>query len=310
MNNSLNLPLPKDYVAYQPGPYRLAMGLSPLDLAEWIEIDCHLPTDLAEKRRLLNQRREDVFAALPQADAASEETLALLADYLPTRYPQVYRQQHDGLTNLATGESWNLAAPPLHPLELVGRLVQEDLLIMGRDVATGAYRLTAACLCFPTRWRLAEKVGRSLLAIHAPVPGYKAHLGAPMDRLFERLNVEKPMWRLNWSVLDSPALFQPTAPPQPAGAPPITPENAGERLWLRMERQTLRRLPHSGDILFTVRIYTHPLAEVAAQPGRAARLASALRGLDDAMRLYKSSRNITDVAIAWLEAAATSATFA
>ncbi len=260
MSQPLALPQPKDYVAYEPGPHRLAMGLKPLEPAEWIEIDCHLPADLAEKRRLLTEQHAAVFAALPQGQAASVETLALLAEHLPAHFPQVYRRQGDWLANQATGEAWNIAAPDLHPLELAARLVQEDFAVMGRDAASGEYRLTAACVCFPTRWKLAEKVNQSLWGIHVPVPGYEAELGNPMDRLFDRLKVEKPVWRLNWSVLDSPALFQPVAPPQPPGAPPITPVNAGERLYLRMERQTLRRLPHSGDILFTIGVYVASLA--------------------------------------------------
>lgn len=302
MNHSLNLPQPKDYVAYEPGPHRLAMGLKPLDLAEWIEIDCHLPADLAEKRRLLTHQHEDVFAALRQAEAASAETLALLVEHLPERYPQVYQREGDWLINLAAGEQWHLTDPQLHPLELAGRLVQEDFAVMSRDAASGEYRLTAACVCFPSRWKLADKVNQSLWGIHVPVPGYDTELGNPMDRLFDRLKVEKPVWRLNWSVLDSPALFQPVAPPQPPDAPPITPQNAGERLWLRMERQTLRRLPVSGEILFTIRIYTESLAAVASKPGRAARLAAALRGLDADIRRYKSLRDVRDVAIEWLDA--------
>ena len=305
MNASRNVvnPLPpvRDYVAYEPGTPPLGMNLHPLDLDEWIEVDERLPHDLAEKRRLLAQRHAEVFAVQPAAEAAACETLTLLAEYLPARYAQAYARQGDLLHNLVTDETWDVAAPDLHPLELAARLVQEDLCVMVYDKAANAYRLAGACVCFPSRWTLAEKVGGSLDAIHGPVPGYDAALAPPMDRLFARLRVQRPVWRLNWSVLDDPALFQPGGHGRTVLDTGITPDNAGERLWLRMERQTLRRLPASGDILFTIRVYVQPLSELAERPARAAQLAAALRSMDPALAGYKSIPPFRDAALAWLD---------
>jgi dimethylamine monooxygenase subunit A len=297
------LPLPpvRDYAAYDPGAPHLAMGLHALDLDEWIEVDERLPRDLAEKRHLLRERHADVFAALPAAEAGARETLMLLAGHLPARYPQAYARTGNRLANLATQETWNLAADDLHPLELAARLVQEDLCLMRSDEGDGAYRLAAACLCFPTRWLLAEKMGRSLGDIHDPVPGYDAALAAPMDRLFARMNADRPVWRINWSLLDDPALFQPGGHGRTIPAADITPHNAGDRLWLRMERQTLRRLPASRDILFTIRIYVQPLCDLAQQPPRAAQLAATLRSVDPGMAAYKGLSPFGDAALAWLD---------
>jgi len=300
----IKLPQVRDYVAYEPGPFHLSMGLFPLNLAEWIEVDELLPAELAEKRRLLTERHSEVFAALPEANPGAQETLELLAEHLPAHFPQVYQSNGSCLINRATEEVWNLAKSKLHPLELAGRLVQEDLCLMGRDPATGLYRLTGACLCFPTRWNLLEKLGQPLDAIHAPVPRYGTELESPMNRLFDRLKENKSIWRLNWSVLDDPALFQPAGHGKTEYTTTVTAENAGEQLWLRMERQTLRRLPASQDILFTIRIYNHPFSALANQPERAARLAAALRGLDTEMQIYKSLLPVINAAVTWLERAA------
>jgi hypothetical protein len=299
--DQLSLPPVRDYVPYAPGPFKVAMHLNPLDVVDWIEIDERLPAELAEKRRLLAGNHAAVFAALPEAQPGAEETLRLLAEHLPARFPAVFQRAGSSLINRATGEVWDLSGYGLHPLELAARLVQEDLCLMGRNPATGQYRLIGACVCFPSRWRIAEKIGRPINDIHGPVPHYAKNLAAGMDRLFERMKPAKSVWRVNWGVVDDPALFQPVTLPPPA---PITPANAGERLWLRMERQTLRRLPTSGDVLFTIRIYNHPLAVLAHQPERAARLAAALRGLDEPMRDYKSIGPYLETAVAWLEQAA------
>jgi len=283
------------------GAFRLTMGLGPLDLHDWIEPDEHLVADLQEKDRLLRERYDDVFAVQPEAAPSSSELLALLVKYLPARFPHLYRRTGDRIDNLATGQHWGLASDALHPLDLAGRLVQEDLCLMRRVPSETVYRLVGASLCFPTRWRLAQKMGQSVRDIHAPVPGYDTQLASTMDRFFDRLKTTRPVWRLNWSLMDDPTLFQPTGHGRHEPQMDIDENNAGEKLWLRMERQTLRRLPRTGDILFTIRIHTHSLQHLARRPERAAHLAAAIRTLPPDMQRYKSLPPFLDAVLAWLD---------
>ena len=110
-------------------------------------------------------------------------------------------------------------------------------------------------LCFPSRWRLHEKLGKPLAAVHGPVPLYAERLATPVDRFMAKVKPGHIASRLNWSVLDDPAMFQPTGKWREQRNTAITPDNAGERLYLRVERQTLRRLPQSGAILFGIRVH-------------------------------------------------------
>ena len=48
-------------------------------------------------------------------------------------------------------------------------------------------RLIAAVLCFPSRWRLADKMDRLMGAIHGPVPFYADRLARPVDRFMRLL---------------------------------------------------------------------------------------------------------------------------
>jgi hypothetical protein len=297
----------KKSAPFEPGPFKLRMGLSRLDLADWIEVDEQMSTELAEKRRLLAKRHQDVFAALPVAEDGAREVLELLAAHLPNAYPQVYGRNGNLLVNRTTEETWNLAEARLHPLELAGRLVQEDLCLLGRASDESDYVLTAACLCFPTRWRLSEKIGRTLDDAHAPVPGYGKQLSHSVNGLFGRLRADHPLVRSNWSVVDSPVLYQPNGHGRAAYSRVVTPENAGESLWLRVERQTLRRLPTTRDILFTIRVYVRSLSDLAKDADEAARLASALEGVDEDMRVYKSLAPFIEAAIEWLRGAEGSA---
>jgi hypothetical protein len=277
------------------------MGLQPLDLRDWIEPDEHLAAELAEKERLLRERRQEVFAVLPEGEEGSVEVLVLLAAHLSARFPNLYQREGNLLYNLVTQQTWDLSQKALHPLDLAGRLVQEDLCIMQWNAAREAYLLVGASVCFPTRWRILEKMGKSLTAIHGPVPGYEEHLASTMDRYFERIKVDKPVWRMNWSIIDNPTLFQPTGHGRKGRNPDITLDNADEKLWLRMERQTLRRLPRTQDILFTIRVHVRPLCQLVDRPERAATLAAALRALPEPMRLYKSLPPFIDAVLAWLD---------
>ncbi len=122
------------------------------------------------------------------------------------------------------------------------------------------------CCAFPSRWRLHEKLGKPLAAVHGPVPFYAERLATPVDRFMAKVKPGHIASRLNWSVLDDPAMFQPGGKWREATNNAITPENAGDTLYLRVERQTLRRLPQSGAILFGIRVHSYPLARAITTP--------------------------------------------
>jgi len=241
------------------GPPWLAMGLSRCQPADWLLVDEHRSEDLAERRRLLADRHDEVFAAQPGTEAAGEEVLDLIRTWL-ARHPSDLASDGGG-EDLA-------AAADVHPLEVAGRLVQEDLCLMARHGPV--HHLDAACLCFPSHWRLAEKIGRSAAALHGPVPRYDEELAVRVDRYLDRLRPHTIAQRRNWSVHDAPDLFAPW-PPETVRALDIDDVAAG--LWLRSERQTLRRLPLSGAVLFTIRVQQAPFGVLAGRPDVAARFA-------------------------------------
>ncbi len=274
------------HLPFEPGPFRMAMGLVGGAVDEVVEVDDRYPDEMAERRGLLAARHADVFATIAGSGPARAEVLAVLAGLLPRRYPAWFGRRGDTLDNHLTGEAWDLAAPGLDPLEVAGRLVQEDLCLI--DTSGAVPVLAAAILCAPSRWRLTEKIGRPLAAVHGPVPLYAERLAGPVDRFMNALRPGKLAIRLNWSVVDDGALFQQGGKFRTAVDPGITPENAGERLFLRVERQTLMRLPDSGAVLFAIRVHSYPMARVLAAPGAAARLAAAVEALPESFATYKS----------------------
>jgi hypothetical protein len=290
-------PITPRYRPFLDGPWRLAMGLKALDLEDWIEIDERLAGQLEERRRLLSARRDEVFAALPESAAGQQEVLELLLGHLPRRFPDVYQRRDGHLINRVTDECFAITTWSGAPLELAGRLVQEDLCLLRRGER--GYRLIAAVLCFPSHWRLEDKLGRPLDVIHDPVPGFAERLAAPVDRFFAGLRVERPVWRVNWSLVDTPELFLP--PEHRRWPKAISLERAGEQLWLRVERQTLRRLPLSGDVLFGIRTHVDPLGAAIDTPAAAQALADRVRELPPAMAAYKGIAAIREPLLGYLE---------
>ncbi len=290
------------HLPFEPGPYRMAMGLITVAEHAWFELDDCYQADLRERRRLLETHHADVFAALPVSDAARAEALHTIANNLTTHHPDWFARDGNTLRNRLTGDDWDLASPPCDPLELAGRLVQEDLCIVQHDDAAPVF--TAAVLCFPSRWRLAEKLGHPLGAVHGRVPFYADRLARPVDRFKQHVRPGHIAARLNWSVLDDATLFQPAGKWREAHNPAITAVNAGDTLFLRVERQTLRRLPRTEAVLFGIRVHVYPLNVAIASPTTAARLAEAVRALPDTTTRYKSLPAIRAALLGWLDARA------
>lgn len=68
----------------------------------------------------------------------------------------------------------------------------------------------------------------------------------------------------------------------------ITKENASQLMYLRVERQTLRRLPISKTILFTIKTYTTKIEDLCRNdPNAAKQLAGAVRNWPPEMIEYK-----------------------
>jgi len=260
------------------------IGLKQLDPANWMEIDDSFDFQLAEKRRIHAEHGAEVFVAEDGTEDAQAEVLTLLRTHLPARFPERYSIKDGRLTVAGHPELDGLQARDLPPLKIASLLVQEDLILMRRgDESTGegGWRLAAGALCFPSSWVLTEKFGKAMSDIHEPVPGFGpgTRNAGLIDRMFDRLQVAQPVERFNWSIQSGEALYHPLSNVQridrATGRPTRFPDaGSAADAFIRVERQTLRKLPVSGDILFTIRIHLDPIALLAKRPDRVALAAS------------------------------------
>ena len=287
---------------FEDPPFALSIGLLKIPDAEWFEIfDLkERALQLMEKRKFLASIHKEVFIADASALKASKDILSLMLENLITYRPDFYALNKDTIElkphkNFAGEEfSTDLKTNGMHPLDLAARLVQEDLIIMlPPNKEQKGWWLAAGCLAFPSRWNLKDKYKKTMDAIHAPVPFYKDQLKTPTNRFFDQMPFDDIFARRNWSLHDTPSLRQ-DGTKSIVENTKINSKNAGERLWLRVERQTLRKLKGTGAILFTIRIHIRPLKQLKNFKGVAKRLSKALSALPAEMQAYKQTNNFSD----------------
>ena len=214
-------------------------GIQPLNGSDWLTVDAAYGAQMAERARFLAHRRDAVLACEPGAeDAVGElldEVLALLQSRPDFEVCKNKVTRPDGIEAIVDRTA---------PLEMLGRLVTEDLCLLQKK--GDAHVLTAALLCFPASWTLAEKFGKPLIALHAPVAEYDTALARRVQRLFDGVKVGQPIWRANLLKYDDPNLHQPRLENDRRA---IASEGAR---YERSERQVLWRLPKTGAVVFTL----------------------------------------------------------
>ena len=241
-------------------------GLLPIETGNWLQVDDAYGAQIAHKQALLATRRGQVLQVMPGAAAGLAELFDLVLEQLRAR-PDFHL---DG-DRATCPDGRKVALDPARPLETLAALVQEDFCLLHKPDGAGEHLLTAALLGFPASWTLAEKIGRPLTAIHGPVAEYSPDMARRVQRLFDGVRPERPIWRANCLLYDDPELFQ----PRPEGTRRAL--DTSGRLWVRVERQSIVKLEETNDVIFSIHTYVVPLEQFDAQD-RAALLARQASG--------------------------------
>ena len=116
--------------------------------------------------------------------------------------------------------------------------------------------LRAGILCFPSNWKLGEKMNQPMSVIHDPVVRYDETLTKRVQRIFDHIKPDRPVWRANFLNYTTANLFQPDREKK-------VDRDAGK--WVRVERQSLVRLPRSGDLVFGIHTHVIPMASLTPE---------------------------------------------
>nr|WP_254007652.1 DUF3445 domain-containing protein [Rhizobium sp. L1K21] len=239
--------------------------MSQLDFEKWIEPDDQLGLYLDLKRQILEADHDGAFQAEAGTEDAQQEVLSLLSEYLPRFHGGQYQRSGDAMH--MAGRTVDLKDGAMPALIRAGLLIQDDLVIMRRK--PDGWHFSAGFVAFPSSWSVQEKFGQAMEGIHAQVPGFEGGTrnAELINRMFDKLAADRMVTRLNWSIKGNGNLPQPIS--KHIDDDPATASAEAMKNFVRVERQTLRRLPRSGDILFTIRVYADPITAIAQQPDAA-----------------------------------------
>jgi dimethylamine monooxygenase subunit A len=224
-------------------------GVIPVEGDDWLRVDDAFAGQMAERDRLIRDAPDKVHALLPGGRAAAEELYHAVLDRL--HRTDGYTVSPDAVTR---PDGVTVPLDRDQPLPTLGRLVQEDLCLM--QAAAAGHVLTGAILCFPASWTLAQKIGRPLTGIHAPVQPYTDDIARRVQRMFNAVRAGQPLVRMNALVYDDPTLHQPRLETE-RRPKPLT------RIYMRSERQCLMRLPATGAVVFSIHTYVVRITDLS-----------------------------------------------
>jgi Protein of unknown function (DUF3445) len=196
----------------------------------------------------------------------------------PDLYAQALKKAVDWQTLVSAVREWEPAVSG-EDIQSLSTSWEPDFVVLDRNEPNP---VLGGCVCFPSGWSLPKKIGKSLFATHAPVPGMNQLLAPKIGQFISRLDPKRCFQRTNWGLTASHAFDQHPhreIPAISAAADPATVD-------LRIEWQALTGLP--GDlVLFGIRVFHVPLSRVRATARLAELLASNLASMPSAVAEYK-----------------------
>lgn len=220
--------IPAHLTSLMKGPPKFEVGLKPIAPENWLNPDDQKDW-LPEKNCLLDNSLNDVFRALSDTQEAQEELAQLISAHKKKKL---------------RGEE--------PPIISASRLTSDDLIIM--DKRDGEWTLVAATLCNPTFFDANYALGKDLSLLHGPIPTGNFDLSGRIARIFDNIPPDAVLERFNWTVQWSNQRYTPDGEVlrQESLAAPL--DLAKEMVHERVERQTIRLLPKTRAIVFTIRI--------------------------------------------------------
>lgn len=291
--------------------YFFTMGIRSMDWTSWIELDNEWTKYHNRKLERLEERRHELVGTQDDVWDAAIEVLMEFREFLPKRYPSLFVKTAKGINNVVTGEVFEFNDIPRSefkrdPMEMAALMVQDDLAILKED-ENGEYILRGGAIMLAGFWRLRDKLNLPLSAIHTTgdVPKYNEKLKKPMEKFFTRLTCDKPVVRNNYFLqTDEDVAWSSSIGSE--DIPEVGWNTAKEatdinKIYYRSERQSVRRLPISGCIFFTIRTYFLPITKLCQEPHVPKRLLDGILSWDEDVKLYRGYEKFHKVLMPYLE---------
>jgi hypothetical protein len=279
----------------------LTIALTKMEPDWWLEIENTYVSRIAQRRALFKEYGKKVIDYLPGSELACKELMEMCLQFYCARYPKLFHLSADKkiFHNGILKEDSHITA--LHPLHVLLNNVPEDFGIVLRNEEDGQYYFRAGVICSSLGWNVSTKIGMNLREIHKPIPDYKEKMSFSMDRYFSKMPTNAPIQRGSWGLEVGTPLFMPPGDPherlrevQQKG---LTVEDCN----LRVDWQTLRRLPLSAGIVFNYKALFTPVTEFRDEPYVPALLLKLLKDGKKNLMEYKNTWHVEHACLPALE---------
>jgi dimethylamine monooxygenase subunit A len=297
-------------------PYRWAaadfqLGLRPLRPKSWVLVGPEHAAMMHQKRERLDAYRQFYYRALPDSLPAQRELRERVTAHLLADHPGSFERRGSVVRSLATGQALDLHDHSTEPLLQLSYLIEEDFMLL--DEVGGVPRIAAAANAYSSSGRLAAAVGHDVDWAHEPVPRLTDKLGPRINRVLSSIHAATPCERFNWQITPMASVFFPHDDPHAANAAAMhavvdalrrDPARAGELLWMRVERQTLSRLPESNAVAFSLHTYSDPLSCLQSDVVSVRAILALLNNYSEERWKYSEMDIVREPLMKWLETAA------
>ncbi|KAH8686469.1 hypothetical protein BGZ61DRAFT_495137 [Ilyonectria robusta] len=274
--------------------YHQTMSYKKMDPDFWIELENTYVERIRQRQEIYAKHGKDVLDWLPGSELACKELMEMVLQFICARYPNQFELIGNTFVNHILNTKQDLSA--IDPLLVLLNNVPEDFAMTLRDPETGRYVLRAGVVCSSVGWNIGEKMGLGLPAIHRTVPDYKEKMEFSMDRFFTKMPTSSPIQRGSWGLEIGQPLYLPSDHPDFSHRETQNPSLKPEDLHLRVDWQTLRRLPLSGAIVFNFKALFTPITEFQDEPYIPSIVLKVLNEGKENLMKYKGTWHVEHVA--------------
>jgi hypothetical protein len=252
-------------------PYHQTMSIFRLDINHWLDMDKYYVHYIEEKKKVFHKYGKNNLDWLPGSEDACLELMHTVVDHMLARYPKLFTLLNSTDTvirNEITNEVLDMSMPLKdHPLVYVSKLAKEDFYVVQQNPDDGLHYLVAAAVPFPGGgFSLLEILGQNIDVIHTSVPYYKEKLQKSMEKWFSKLSANEPVERATWYMSWDHELREVEVYKVPKGSGEVKDLPDAKDFVVRVDRQSLRRLPRSKAIIFTNHPIMYSIDEMKDEP--------------------------------------------
>lgn len=262
-----------------------------------MEIENTYKARVKERQALFKEHGAHVLDYLPGSELACKELMEMCLQFYCARYPTHFSLSEDQKTfhNRILETQTDLKS--MHPLHVLLNNVPEDFAIVLRNEQDGLYYFRAGMVCSSLGWNVGTKIGMGLREIHKPIPDYKEKMAFSMDRYFSKMPTNAPIQRGSWGLEVATPLYMPPGHPHEKLRETQKEGLTIDECHLRVDWQTLRRLPLSAGVVFNFKGIFTPVQEFRDEPYIPSLLLKIMKEGKKNLMEYKNTWHVEHVCI-------------